>query len=473
MTVTMPPIETIDLRQPNATLLLSCYELGHQPLNLASPLAALRQAGFAPDAVDTSIDELSDEAIDAASLVAISVPMHTALRLGARVAARVHARNPSCHICFYGLYATLNAEYLLENGANSVIGGEYEAALVGLAVALANGGDPATVPGIGTRNHPAAPVIERITLPSPARDLLPELRSYAGLATDGVIVQAGYVEATRGCHHTCTHCPITPVYGGRMFAIPRETVIADARVQIQAGARHITFGDPDFFNGPTHGLRIMKALRDEFPFLTFDATIKVEHVIEHADRIPELVANGCVFIVSAVESVSDFVLLKLDKGHTRADIVRAIAILDAAGLPMRPSLLPFTPWATLDDYLDLLRFFAERGLVDNVDPVHFSIRLLIPPGSAVLKDADASWLGELDPQAFTYRWVHPDPRVDALQREVAVIVERAASDNADSIKTFALLWDAAHRAAGITTPPLPLATATRKPPPRLTESWFC
>ena len=57
-----------------------------------------------------------------ARVIAISVPMHTALRLGLEVAARARAVNPGAHICFFGLYATLNADYLFAHGADSVIG---------------------------------------------------------------------------------------------------------------------------------------------------------------------------------------------------------------------------------------------------------------------------------------------------------------------------------------------------------------
>ena len=86
------------LRGPGAILLVSCYELGHQPLSLASPLAVLRRAGFAPAAVDTAVAELPDDAIRAARLIAVSVPMHTALRLGAALAARVRGLNPAAHV---------------------------------------------------------------------------------------------------------------------------------------------------------------------------------------------------------------------------------------------------------------------------------------------------------------------------------------------------------------------------------------
>jgi radical SAM superfamily enzyme YgiQ (UPF0313 family) len=267
------------MRDPGAILLVSCYELGHQPLNLASPLALLRQAGFAPIAVDTSVETLRGDVIKPARLVAISVPMHTALRLSIPIAERVRRLNPDAHICFYGLYASLNGDYLLRNHADSIIGGEFEEALVSLAEALVDGPDhdsPLTLPGVRTREAAATPVLKRLSFAQPAREALPENKHYAHLVHQGRVVQAGYVEASRGCLHTCRHCPITPVYGGRFFVVPRETVLQDIRHQVRdGGAGHITFGDPDFLNGPRHSMAIAEALHEEFPKLTFDATIKV------------------------------------------------------------------------------------------------------------------------------------------------------------------------------------------------------
>ncbi|MGH2558594.1 MAG: CUAEP/CCAEP-tail radical SAM (seleno)protein [Thermomicrobiales bacterium] len=456
-----------------AVLLISCYELGHQPLNLASPIAHLRRAGFAPAAVDMSVETLDEQTVRRARLVAISVPMHTALRLGARVAARVREINPDAHVCCYGLYATLNADHLLAHGVDSVIGGEYEAALVDLARAL-DGGDEPTVRGVGRSGAIAPPILERLPPAKPDRSSLPPLRQYAGLERDGTIIRAGYVEATRGCHHTCLHCPITPIYHGRFFAAPRSVVVADARAQIEDGARHLTFGDPDFFNGPTHGLRIMREVRAEYPAVTFDATIKVEHILQHRRLVPDLAALGCAFVLSAVETLSDHVLDRLNKGHTRADVETALAILDDSGIPMRPSLLPFTPWETLDGYLDLLRFVANHGLIHHVDPVHFSIRLLVPPGSALLDEPDsAAWVGPLDAANFTYRWRNPDPRMDELQQSVARIAERATLDAEAAENTFERIWNAAHQAAGLDTPSPPRPPVIRPRPPRLTENWFC
>ena len=467
------------MRDPGDILLVSCYELGHQPLSLASPLGTLRRAGYMPAAVDTSVEALPDATIQAARLVAISVPMHTALRLGARIAERVRALNPAAHICFYGLYASLNGGYLLRFHADSVIGGEYEEVLLGLVRAL-EAGDAPHVPGVRTRETEAQPVLVRLPFAVPARDSLPAARSYAHLVRDGEVVQAGYVEASRGCLHTCRHCPITPVYGGRFFVVPRETVLADARVQIQAGAEHITFGDPDFLNGPGHSLAIVRALHAEFPHVTFDATIKVEHILERRGIFGELAELGCAFVVSAVESLSERVLAHLKKGHTRADVAEALRILDDAGIPMRPTFVAFTPWTTPRDYLDLLDFVAEHDLIENVDPVQYAIRLLVPPGSALLEEDDVSeWLGTLDEANFTYQWAHPDPRMDELQRELAALVETTTQANQDVHETFEAVRALAEERLGVRalvhagSSTKGAVRTVRRPVPHLTEAWFC
>lgn len=458
------------MSQPGDILLLACYELGHQPLSLAWPAAVLRRAGFDVTAVDLAVDPLPQEAAAQAHFVAVAVPMHTALRLGVRAAETVRALNPTAHLCFFGLYAWLNADYLLTDIADSVIAGESEEALAEWAAQVLATGSPASPPaGVSTRERRGRPELTRLTLPTPDRRGLPDLSRYARYLADGRYHLAGYVEASRGCLHTCRHCPITPVYGGRFFVTPAETVLADVRQQVAAGAEHITFGDPDFLNGPGHVLKIARALHAEFPHLTFDFTTKVEHILQHRALFPELRALGAAFVVSAFESVSDDVLRRLSKGHTRADMDEALAVLDAAGLPAQPTWLPFTPWATLDDYLDLLAWIRARDLIAHTPAVQLSIRLLVPPGSALLDGADdAGWLGPLDTANFTYTWRHPDPCMDELQRQVAAVAERVA----EPYETFAAVEQLAYGLAGWRAPGPP--PASLKPvPPRLTEDWFC
>jgi len=463
------------MRAPGEILLISCYELGHQPFHLASLQSILHEAGYAPLPVDTAVEALTDEVILNARFAGISVPMHTALRLGEQIALRVRSLNPSAHICFYGLYASLNADYLLQGTIDSAIGGEYEGPLLRLIIVLEHG-QSGTIAGVSTHQNSSNPYIQRASYIVPERHQLPSLDRYAHLELNGNSMLAGYTETTRGCKHTCLHCPITPIYKGRFFAIPLEVVLADIRAQVAQGARHITFGDPDFFNGPTHALRITRALHAEFPEVSFDATIKIEHLLKHRQLLPELHDLGCAFIVSAVESINDSVLHHLDKGHTATDVAVAFDVMAEVGIPLRPSLMPFSPWETLDSYIALLNFFEGRHLIEHVDPVHFSIRLLIPPGSALLNAVeDKVWLGELDAAAYTYRWQHPDPRMDNLQHEIAALVEHAQRIQADPIETFFHIKSLALAASGQDTcvPCDIQGYGTKKVLPHLSESWFC
>lgn len=450
-------------------LLIACYELGHQPLSLALPLAFLERAGFKPVAVDTSVESLTDVTIRAATLVAIAIPMHTATRLGVQIAERIRRVNPTATIAFCGLYAHLNAELLLPTKGDYVLSGEYEAQLVLLAEQLE--GKASKPP---TEN---SPFLVKLDFPAPNRATLPTLDNYAHFRIGDRVMQAGYVEASRGCLHTCSHCPITPVYEGRFFIVPREVVLADIRTQVAAGAKHITFGDPDFLNGPRHSLAILREMHREFPDLTFDATIKIEHILEQRDIFPELKALGCAFIVSAVESFSNHVLAKLEKGHTVADIDEAFRITRAADIILRPSFVAFTPWTTPNDYLEMLRHVEQYGMVEQVEPVQYTIRLLIPPHSAILTEANrnAGWLGVLDRAAFTYRWSHPDPRMDELHREVALLVEQAVAVGDSNWVIFEAIKALAYRYGGIPFPTF--AVEPLFPAPEvvagLTESWFC
>ena len=490
----------LTMKRPGAILLISCYELGHQPIGLASPLGFLERAGYMPNVIDIAVETLDVDKAARAEFVGICVPMHTALRLGTRVATRLREINPTCHICFYGLYASLNAEYLLEHHGDSVIGGEYETPMVALVDSLTDG-IHIKIAGVLRREdveslqvisqskslleslHNRISVYKQrnnlpsVSLPVPSRKRLPPLDRYAHLEKDGVARLAGYVEASRGCKHLCFHCPIPPVYEGRFAVVPREVVLEDIRAQVDAGAAHITFGDPDFLNGPKHALRIVQAMHEAFPDLTFDCTTKIEHLLKHRSILPELRESGCIFIVSAVESLNDAVLENLQKGHTSADVFAVIDLLKEVGIALRPSFVPFTPWETLDSYLYILDCVEKQGLIDHIDPVQYTIRLLVPPGSSLLAQPTIQpYLGPLDQESFSYLWTHPDPRMDELHKAVSVAVESASQIGEDAFVTFHRVRNLAYAAIGreesAITFPMDLEP-DRKRPPRLTEDWFC
>jgi radical SAM superfamily enzyme YgiQ (UPF0313 family) len=437
--------------------LISTYDLGRQPLGLASPAAALRAAGIEVDCIDTSREPLLDAPIGRADLVAFYLPMHTATRLAAPLIARVRRVNPSARLAAYGLYAPLNAAWLRDQGVRDIVDRDPEAAL--LALTGAPDGPPAE------RGHRLPP------LPRPDRTTLPPLTRYAALQMpDGTRRVVGSTDATRGCKHRCRHCPIVPVYDGVFRAVPLDVVLDDIRAQVAAGAQHVTFGDPDFLNGPTHARRLVERFHGEWPGVTYDVTIKIEHLLRHRDMLPLLRRTGCLFVTSAVESIDDEVLVRLRKGHTRADFVDAVTACREAGVALVPTFVPFTPWTTLDGYADLLTEIVRLDLIEQVAPVQLAIRLLVTARSALLELDDLrTRLDPFDAESLTWPWRHQDPAVDALQSDVMRIV--AAGGGRPRAVQFAEILTLACARARRALPSR--QTAASAAPPMLTESWYC
>lgn len=450
-------------------LLLSTYDLGHQPHGLASPAAWLREVGARVTCRDLAIDELDESEVTVADLVAFHLPMHTATRLAVPLAQRVRSLNPRAHLCFYGLYAPVNERFLRKLGAQTILGGEYEHGLADLYRRLRAATD-------GDAGPQAEPVISlaRQASRTPDRGGLPDLDRYAYLSVGSARRTAGYTEATRGCKHTCRHCPVVPVYGGKFRVIARDVVMADVRQQVEAGAAHITFGDPDFFNAPGHALRLVTALHEEFPRLSYDVTIKIEHLVTHARHLETLRETGCMFVTSAVEAVDDTILQRLDKRHTRGDLESVIGSFRAARLTLSPTFVAFTPWTTTDGYVELLDTVQRLGLVEAVAPVQYAIRLLIPAGSRLLDlDEIRDLVEEFDSAALVFPWCHPDPALDELQREVMAVVTAAAPGD-DRAAVFARIRELAYARAGRTARVIaPGPAGANEDVPRLSEPWYC
>jgi radical SAM superfamily enzyme YgiQ (UPF0313 family) len=460
----------------SSALLISTYEMGRQPFGVASAAAWLRADGWDVRAIDASKEPLTASRFGGADLVAFHLPMHTATRLAGPVIAAARRANPEARIAAFGLYAPLNQQWLRSLGVDAVFGGEFEEALASWARIGPTPSD-AGVPFQGARRQSAqTPSGERRAVPRihflvPDRSALPPLAKYATLQMpDGTRRTVGYTEASRGCRHLCRHCPIVPVYEGQFRVVPPAVVLADVAAQVAAGATHITFGDPDFFNGPTHARRIVGALHAAHPAVSYDVTIKIEHLLKHRDLVPELAATGCAFVTSAVESVDDRVLTILDKGHTRDQFAEAVALCRRAGVTLMPTFVAFHPWLTLASYCDLLDTIEALDLVDHVAPIQLAIRLLVPEGSRLITAPEMRpCLGAFDPATLTYRWAHPDPRVDALHEQVATIVGTRLT--ADRRAVFDAVSTVAHRRAGLAHSTRP--ARDRATVPYLNEPWYC
>jgi len=517
-------------------VLISTYELGRQPFGLVSPAAWLRRRGHAVACFDLTRQELDVSAVCSADLIAIYLPMHTATRLACTLIPKLRAQNLQAHICCYGLYAPMNSEYLRSLGVGTILGGEFEGGLVRLGERLGaadelkeksrifpqglkpadaegsmsepfeaqdelklrplngkesersempqgsedsalryRGGDalkraPTTV--VATQMEPEIS-LERLEFEVPDRAGLAPIAKYAHLIVPGNGYRlVGSTEASRGCKHLCRHCPIVPVYNGVFRIVDRDVVLADVRQQVAGGAQHISFGDPDFFNGIRHAMELVEAFHSEFPGITYDVTIKIEHLRKQERHLARLRDTGCLFVISAVESVDDGILERLDKGHTREDFLYVARKFRELGMTLHPTFVPFTPWTTMEGYLDLLRVLAAEELIENVAPIQLGIRLLIPEGSRLLELEEVrGMVGLFDAESLVYPWGNADARVDALSETVQSIAAEADRKKESRTAAFARIWEAAHAAAGVIAAELPVREL--RAVPFLSEPWYC
>ncbi len=442
-------------------VLVSPYELGRQPFNLAQPAAWFARADILVACLDLSQQKLDPAVFKDAEYVAIYLGMHTATRIAAAALPKIRELAPRARIAAFGLYAPMNAAWLRELGVEAVFGGESE---------------PDLLAWVQTGVSPAATVVRRdkIEFLLPDRHGLPELQRYAKLIlADGTQKITGFAEATRGCKHLCRHCPVVPVYEGKFRAVPVDIVLADIAQQVAVGAQHISFGDPDFLNGPTHALKVAEALYARFPGLSWDATIKIEHLLNHAELLPRLKACGLLFIVAAVESIDDAILDRLDKGHTQAGFEEALTLVRTLDIALAPTFVPFTPWTTLTGYRDLLAALLRLHLVEAVPPIQLAIRLLVPQGSYLLHLPDfAAQVGAFDDAMLGYPWQAENVRTDTLQAEIMAWVMAAEKAELSRAEVFAGIWNRTHAALGETAPTLDSAQFGAVIPHH-SEPWYC
>lgn len=450
-------------------VLISTYELGRQPFGLASPAAWLRDAGIEVTCLDLSQVKLDEKTVREADVIATYLPMHTATRIALNLFPKLIKLNPTAHLCAYGLYAPINESLLKKIGVETILGGEFEQSLLDLITELKLGEH--------TENKPLVSLTRQKFL-VPDRQDLPNLKNYASLIMpDETKRIVGYTEATRGCKHLCRHCPIVPVYKGRFTVVQRDIVLEDVRRQVAQSAQHITFGDPDFFNGIGHSLKIIHAIHSEFPHLTYDVTIKVEHLLKHARHLQALKETGCAFVVSAVEAVDDRILRIFDKGHTRDDFLEIVRLCKEAELVLVPTFVAFTPWTTLEGYKELLKTIAELDLIEHVSPIQLAIRLLIPAGSRLLELSDVQKIIKpFDERLLSYRWTHPDSRVDDLQQRLEQMVQNTSDSGTNRQEIFHQAWrlllqvmDQPDNLLPEMVPP----SICRAKIPYLNEPWYC
>lgn len=425
-------------------LLLSFYDLGKQPKIISELYSRLKTKYIEVDIVDYSIED-RDIQLDQYDAMGIYASMHTA-----SVLAHNYLKNKILpkKVFTFGLYGNV----LSELNENIYYVEDFESEKLSTYLNIKFN--------------------DNFTLKNtvPDRKILPDISKYAHLVKGNTKLIAGSVETTYGCKHSCTHCPVPIVFNRSFKTYSEEKIISDVSNQIESGAKHISFNDPDFFNGPKYSLKILDTLVNKFPSITYDSTIKVEHILKYEKYFTELSKMNMLFVISAFETTNDFILNILQKNHSSYDIEKATEISLLNNMDIRPTWMPFTPWTEIKDLHNIVSFIEKYQLRETVDPIQLTIKLLIPKKSLILtKPEIRKYIGVYDQESFSYLWSYKNPQVGELQETLfEYILQSYDTDENTQYKDMVTLIEEFSNVKLLST-----NGYDYKQTPKLSESWFC
>ena len=425
-------------------LLLSFYDLGKQPKIISELYNKLDNGSNQIDVVDYSIEE-KNLTLDNYDVLGIYASMHTASVLAEQY---LRDRKLPNKLFVFGLYANVFSEMFSNfQSIHSFDSDELESLL-----------EVQLNPNYSFKHS------------VPDRTILPSITDYSHIVDGSNNLIAGSVETTYGCKHECTHCPVPIEFKGMFKTFGTEKIITDVTNQVEEGAKHISFNDPDFFNGPKHALKILQLLNEKHPSITYDSTIKVEHILKYPDYFQELKNLNMLFVISAFETTNDHVLNILQKNHSFNDLNKAVELSLENKIDIRPTWMPFSPWTEQNDLISIIKLIENYKLRETVDPIQLTIKLLVPKNSLILKRPEMKeYLLDYDPSSFSYAWKYKFPNIDNIQNELFTYVLQHESEN--EYAQYLGLVDILESHTNETL--LNSEKYSQRIVPKLSETWFC
>ena len=425
-------------------LLTSFYDLGKQPKIIAEIVDRYNSSEIEFDFVDFSVENQNID-LENYDVLGIYAPMHTATILSIEYIKDKILPNK---MFTFGLYGSVLEDF------NSSIRYIKDIESDELALFLEINDDHQ----FSLKNN------------IPNRQIFPDISNYAHLVDGSNNIIAGSVETTYGCKHSCTHCPVPISFNGTFKTYSLEKIISDVENQVNQGAKHISFNDPDFFNGPIHALKILESLNKKFPTITYDSTIKVEHIIKYKKYFKELSSLNMVFVISAFETTNDLVLSILEKNHTSNDLNTSIEISQDFGIDVRPTWMPFSPWTELNDLSNIVNLIEKYKLRETVDPIQLTIKLLIPKHSLIIKKPEINkYLGNYEKNSLSFKWDYENNDVEKLQSSLFDFILH--NSELDEHKQYLGMVNIIEKFTD--TELLKNSTYDFKNVPKLSETWFC
>ena len=311
--------------------------LCYPPLDLLYVAAIVRQAGHTVDVIDAESDGLgADEVLarfrkldPAPPLVGLATSSAT-IALDLALVDRLKALAPETLVFITGSQGSKVPDLAMGGSlVDAVVRGEPEITVQEMVAALADGGDPLTVPGLSVRRgdtveHNAdRPLLKGDALdalPFPSRELLPN-EPYRIPTMEGPIQT---VQSSRGCPINCTYCGYVVAQGipwrGRSASNVFDELSEIVRTQ---GVTNVVFRDPLFAYDRERVMELSAMLEKSGLGLKWQCETAIKTMDD--ELIEAMARGGCVSVSFGIESGNESLQKKYSRGkiksHEHAKVV--------------------------------------------------------------------------------------------------------------------------------------------------------
>lgn len=353
------------------------------------------------------------------------------------VAELIHRLRGEAVVMMVGPGPTYFTSQCLQDERTAVVRGEVDDVVLGIALALRDGGDWRAVDGVSYlkdgeihHNRPMPLIRDLDSRPFPARHLL------GGRAFHNPKLKRGpytVVLTSRGCPYGCIYCVPSSLTFAREIEWRRgadgpaetlrkgkprvgfrsvESVEQELAELHEAGYKAIGFMDDNFIWTEARTLALCAALK-KYGFV-WGCQARVDAITEPIAKA--LGESGCRYVDLGVESFNDDILRYIKKGITSEQIEQAINLLQRYKVPVKLNILigssPLETEQTLKDTL-------KRAKRLKVDQIMFNIVSPFPGTEFYRLAKEHGWLatGDYVPTDVQRNSILNLPHLSARQME--------------------------------------------------------
>ncbi len=298
----------------------------------------------------------------------LGITMYTANFKAARIIAeKVKKQNKEIKIVVGGVHPTLAPDKTLKSDEfDYIIIGEGETSFL----QLINGDPREKIAGLGYKNEgslfinaPGEPISNLDLLPFPARDLI---------INPSDNTDYGQVITGRGCPFSCTYCASPAIWGKKKVRFRSVEGVIKELILIKENYPHkiIYFVDDTFTLNKQRTIGLCKEIIKNRLDLEWKCDTRADCLTE--EMVVLMKKAGCVCIKIGVESGSEKILKKVNKGVKKETILNAVKIIKKHGISLTIYLMAGFPDETDDDLKETIGFARE------IDADYYSLSILAP-----------------------------------------------------------------------------------------------